>query len=328
MNKSIRIIGMAAMVMLLAVSCKKENQDGQRKVTLTAGIESNSGKHHFDPDQKKAFWDEGDKIMVNGNIMNLVQRDANNTWGTFTCNNWDGLLPGQTVLYAISPATEQKDYEGEEGKAWKSRVSIPLTQEFMDKEDFFKKPLPMGISDRPDDDDKDGVITLNFHNLANVYCLPVCNSNPSLDPITKVEMIKNDVNVTDSKGDIVPDDLDIVGDIWYPHYGSETANIEIIDGCSSHTITMNCKTEKYKNGVTVGNTTTTFYFTAYPVQLSEGITFNFYTGSEGNVLVASFVKEINSKIDYNRIYTLYKKLGTTTEPPVIYDLADYLISGK
>lgn len=304
------------MVMLLAVSCKKENQDGTRKVTLTAGIESNSGKHHFDPTGHKAYWDEGDKIMVNGNVMNLVERQAENTWATFSCNNWVGLLPSETILYAISPATEQKSYEGEDGLSWKSRVTLPLTQDYMETEDFFKKPLPMGISDN------EHGTSLNFHNLANVYCLPVYfnKSNVNAPVITKVEMIKNKVNVSGSKDDIVPDDLDIVGDIWYPHFGSEVAGIEIIDGCSSHKITLNCKTSEFPNGVTISNTSakpTNFYFTAFPVQLSEGITFNFYSEE---TLVASFEKPISSKIDYNRIYTLYESLN----PTVVYNLADYM----
>lgn len=313
MNKSIRIIGMAAMVLLLAVSCKKEKQEESRRVTLTAGIESNTGKTYiyYNPNEDDTgpftCWNKGDEIMVNGNRMYMVGEPEQSVdhpeWyhsATFQCDNWKGDVPGgKTTLYAIFPATEQEPYEDEQrNTCYKSRVTLPMEQTYIGDDDFMHN-LPMGMSNKG--------TTINFHNLSNVYRLPVYAENDIT--ITKVVMRKNKVTSLDPIGSWLPDDLDIVGDIWYPHFGSETQNIEIIGG-NSHEITLNCKTKDYPNGVTISKGSaapTIFSFAAFPVQLTAGIEFDFYKegDSDGNPSY-TIKKAVESKIEYNRIYELYK----------------------
>lgn len=312
MNKSIRIIGMAALVMLLAVSCKKEKQDENRKVTLSAGIENPSGKHHIEWATKWTHWDKGDVILVNNNEMVITSG-----WGTneayFTCDDWHGELPENTILYAISPATEQKSYQGVDGLSWKSKVTIPQIQNYL--KDSIHQPLPMGVSAEKN------AGALNFQQLANVYCLPVYfqKDGESIGKITKVEMIKNSAP---SREDIPGPEGDyIVGEIWYPHQGTETELVEIIS--ASETITLNCKTDKFQDGVDINSTTpTNFHFVAFPVQMRNGITFKFYTDASSDPVAVINKSLGGSSIDINRYYTLYETLG---ESPKVYNLAEHLV---
>ena len=290
MNKSIRIMGIAAMVLLLAVSCKKEKQEESRRVTLTAGIESNTGKTYiyYNPNVEDTgpftCWIKGDEIMVNGNRMYMVGEPEQSVdhpeWyhsATFQCDNWKGDVPGSKItLYAIFPATQQEPYTDNQGnECYKSRVTLPMEQTYIGDNDFMHN-LPMGMSNKG--------LSINFHNLSNVYRLPVYAQNDIT--ITKVVMRKNEVTnfnpiqvgIDQDQNPIylTPDNLDIVGDIWYPHFGSETQNIEIIGG-NSHEITLNCKTEDYPNGVTISKGSaapTIFSFAAFPVQLTAGIEFD------------------------------------------------------
>lgn len=314
-------MGIAAMVLLLAVSCKKENQEQSRQVTLTAGIENNAGKSYIYLGTPGPYtcWNEGDAIMVNGNYMYMDGKPDHApslpnciSYANFKTDNWKGNLPdGNIVLFAIFPATEQKTYKDDQGNtAYKSRVTLPMEQTYIGDNDFMHN-LPMGMSNKN--------TSINFQNLSNVYRLPVYNTSESDITITKVVMRKNTVTDfnpislgQDEQGNpmfLVPDNLDIVGDIWYPHFGSETQNIEIIGG-NSHEITLNCKTSAYPNGVTISknkNAATIFSFAAFPVQLTAGIEFDFYKegDTDGNPSYR-ITKPVENKIDYNRIYELYK----------------------
>lgn len=316
MNKSIRIIGMAALVLLLAVSCKKEKQDENRKVTLSAGIVNNSGKHHIEWGTKWTHWDEGDVILVNNNEMVITQGWGSNE-AQFTCDDWHGLLPEETILYAISPATEQKPYQGVDGLSWKSKVTVPQNQDYL--KDNVQQPLPMGVSAMI------GAGALNFQQLTNVYCLPVYfeKDRESIGKITKVEMIKNPQAAPSAKDNDIPgpEANYIAGEIWYPHQGTETELVEVISG--SESITLNCKTEQFPDGIDInGSTSTNFHFVAFPVQMKNGITFKFYTADSSDP-VAIINKSLGeSSIDINRYYTLYETLNGEQK---VYNLADHLV---
>lgn len=305
MNKSIRIIAMAAMV-LLAVSCKK--QEGTNKVRLEASIESPSGKAYTTLISPVSVWESGDQIIVNDNLMDLKSMNEDHDKGYFECDNWKGDIPdGTTALYAIYPATEQIENPKVE-KGWKSRVTVPSRQDYFDAS-INKLQVPMGISSVSN--------KLELHNLVNVYAIPVIADEDGL-VITKVEIEKalEPVDKFHVASEEYIDDLQIAADIWYPHYGSETADIDII-GDASYTIELNCKVDGYQNGVSISETTPTyFYFIAWPVQLGNGLKLRFY---DENGLICSRIKPIVSKIDYNRIYELRDSSedGNSPKPFVI-----------
>lgn len=286
MNKSIRIIGMAALVMLIAVSCKKENKDESKRVTLRAGMESPSGKTHID-NQWRTLWDNGDKIRVNGNLMYMESTENGNLWATFACDNWQGGLPGVTPsLYAIAPAADQKSWVNSQGKTcWKSRITIPANQSL----DYYQSNLPQGILA------ENGVTTLNFQNLVNIYRLPVYTEGEKT--ITKVTMEKIPTNDTD---------YPLVADIWFPHFGIDWTNVERVGG-ESYIITLNCGEGVKISKDSSMNGATYFNFVALPVPWND-LQFKLYSGE---TLVATINKHIDnlsdgsSPIEHNRVYTIY-----------------------
>lgn len=293
MNKSIRIIGMAALVLLLVVSCKKENQDGSRKVTLKAGVESPSGKTYVDASWR-VHWNQGDKIRVNNNLMDLEEMEVGDIWATFVCNDWVGPLPGETPsLYAIAPAAEQKSWTNTEGKTcWKSRVTIPANQTLT----YCQSNLPQGILVEA------GSTVLNFQNLVNIYRLPVYTEGDVT--ITKVTM---------EKIPAIGDNYPLVADIWFPHFGVDWSNVERIGG-ESFIITLDCG-----DGVKISNSSTQlgatyFNFVAFPVPWND-VEFKLYNGEN---LVATITKHIDdvwdeetqtlkNPIEHNRVYSIFAK---------------------
>lgn len=290
MNKSIGIIVMAAM-MLLSVSCKK--QEGTNKVRLEASIESPSGKAYTTLTSPTSVWEEKDEIYVNGNKMHLESMNEDHDKGLFACDNWIGQLPSETTpLYAIYPAIDQKPKAN--GDGWKSYVSVPSHQDYIDPKPN-KMRVPMGISSVSE--------KLEFHNLVNLYGVPVYTESGNDLVVTKVVMEKALSPVDEYNVGEFIDNLQIAANIWYPHYGSETADIEIIDD-ESYTIELNCKVDGFENGVEISKdpaNPTFFYFIAWPVQLGKGLILKFY---DEDGLICSKVKPIKSKIEYNRIYEL------------------------
>ena len=101
MRKSLKLMGMAAMVLLLAVSCKKEKQDEGRKTVFTAGIEQGTGKTyvHDDGSQYGLYWSDGDAIKVNG-VECALKSGAGKTSGTF-----EGDVEEKEKYYAVYPSS-------------------------------------------------------------------------------------------------------------------------------------------------------------------------------------------------------------------------------
>lgn len=306
MNRLLRIMGMTAMVLLLIVSCKKEKQNdsqGAKMVTLTAGIEQANSKIHMNIANTTSYWDDGDEILVNGNKLTASRIYAENTMAEFK-GLWNGDGPKGVQLYAIYPALEQQA-NGE--KAWKSRVKLPKEQNYYDNDVKIETGWPMGVSDY--------TTSLSFHNLANVYGIPVYTKQGDFPTITKVTMEK----ITDPDNEYVGgiinesygnDTYPLVADIWYPHTGTQYNDVTIYDeSASSYTITLNCS----NGGVRVSskeqvvpddpsNSATEFFFAAYPVQLPYGIIFTFYHDDD---VVSKIYKNIgNNKIDNNRFYDM------------------------
>ena len=101
MKKSFKIMGMAAMVLLLAVSCKKENKDennGEAKfMTFTAGISQGNGKTYLNG--SNLLWSEGDMININGSQFTLTEGGGTNK-GEFS-----GTTEEKGTYYAVYPAS-------------------------------------------------------------------------------------------------------------------------------------------------------------------------------------------------------------------------------
>lgn len=292
MNKSIRIIGMAAMVLLLAASCKKENQNGSRKVTVKAGIES-PAKTYVDG-ENFARWNEEDEIMINGSKLTLTEMLNGGKEAKFE-GEWlenEPLPDGEISLHCITPAVDQKKLGNGD---WGSWAQVLKEQTYIKENGRrFMDNLPMGCHTTT-------INNIEFHNLTSVFRIRVYASTSK--NISKVEMIKNTGTPLGHDGDGHYDDYPIAGTIWYPHAGNDLQNLELVDDeQKSYTITLNCGT----NGVAVStseSTPTDFYFVAWPVQMGRGVIFKFYDME--NNLVASIEKPINIEdtVEPNTIYT-------------------------
>ena len=101
MKKSFKMLGMAAMVLLLAVSCKKENKEeaaGETKaITFTAGISQGNGKTYLN--DHTLLWSDGDKIKINDGIFTLTEGKGTNK-GVF-----EGEAEEADVYYAVYPSS-------------------------------------------------------------------------------------------------------------------------------------------------------------------------------------------------------------------------------
>ena len=131
MRKSLKLMGMAAMVLLLAVSCKKEKQDEGRKTVFTAGIEQGTGKTyvHDDGSEYGLYWSDGDAIKVNG-VECALTSGAGKTSGTF-----EGNVEESEKYYAVYPSSA-----GFAGTT--ATFNIPETQAFADGT-FASQTAPM-----------------------------------------------------------------------------------------------------------------------------------------------------------------------------------------
>ena len=104
MKKSLKMMGIAAMVLLFAVSCKKEKQnEGQgetRTLTFTAGISQGNSKTWVDGGT--LYWSENDQININGTTFKLIE-GADTQKGTFqaeskTAETYYAVYPASNVL--------------------------------------------------------------------------------------------------------------------------------------------------------------------------------------------------------------------------------------
>ena len=120
MNRTLRLVGMAAMVLLLAASCKKEkqNEEGLVMKTFSAGIAQNGNAktglipegdastadgHYF-----KQVWLENDKINVNGNTFSIEPSSITPTTNGCTAT-FSGLVKPSEKYYAVYPVSENEN---------------------------------------------------------------------------------------------------------------------------------------------------------------------------------------------------------------------------
>lgn len=273
---------MAAVLLMLVASCKKENSS---KVVLRAGIVDSPSKTYVNIAGPWTSWKDTDHIMVNGNEMYLTNKYEGRPGvfdhADFTCDNWKGHVPDGTIqLYAISPAAEQ--VQNNDG-TWKSKISLPATQSYI--ENGFMDDLPMAVSNAGE--------AVNFQNLTCIFGVPVRTESNGLI-IRKVELA--------CAGSQYP----LVAQAWWPHWGQESLDldqVEIISG-ASRTITLDCG-----DGVVIPTDTKgiEFFFASFPVLPKDSeLDINFYV----------------NKNDAEPVATIHKILSGKTEPNSIYDLVE------
>ena len=128
-------MGMAAMVLLLAVSCKKENKnEGQgetKAMTFTAGISQSGSKTYADGYNLK--WSVGDVININGAPFTLTEGE-NTASGKF-----DGTTTETGLYYAVYPYKDGNTVDPETGIA---TITLPAEQPFVEGT-FAKDVAPM-----------------------------------------------------------------------------------------------------------------------------------------------------------------------------------------
>ena len=155
MNRTLRLVGMAAMVLLLAASCKKEkqNEDGLVMKTFSAGIaqnggaktglipqgNANEGTHFF-----QQTWLSTDVINVNGQQFPIVASsitpvNPESPEGGCTAE-FQGLVKPSDNYYAIYP------YDGTNTKAVYNKSDHTATFVIPEVQTVTKTTAPDGVS--------------------------------------------------------------------------------------------------------------------------------------------------------------------------------------
>ena len=161
MKKSFKMMGMAAMVLLLAVSCKKENKEeavGETKaMTFTAGISQGNGKTYLN--DHNLLWSEGDVININNQTFQLTEGKGTSK-GVF-----EGKAEEATTYYAVYPALGSLD-----GNT--ATITLPAVQPYV-AGSFDKGIAPMVAMT---DDSKSftftnvcGLLRLDFTNISKQF---------------------------------------------------------------------------------------------------------------------------------------------------------------
>lgn len=105
MKRILSLFGMVAMVLLLTVSCKKEENNGMKTVKISVKIDQTEGKHYVDGSLQR--WSVGDKIKVNGIVLEEVAIHDDPTTGSFAV--FEGMISEDAVFeptyYGVYPST-------------------------------------------------------------------------------------------------------------------------------------------------------------------------------------------------------------------------------
>ena len=122
MKRTFSLIGMAAMVLLLSVSCKKEEKNGMKTVRFDAGIEQDGGKHYIN-NLYEQYWTLGDMIKVNGIDLEAIFVDNPDLHQGFSV--FEGTMPEdqefKAPYYAVYPSTSRMyTYEGTGETGWET----------------------------------------------------------------------------------------------------------------------------------------------------------------------------------------------------------------
>ena len=243
-------MGMAAMVLLLAVSCKKENKnDGQgetKAMTFTAGISQSGSKTYADGYNLK--WSEGDAININGDPFTLTE-GANTASGKF-----DGTTTETGLYYAVYPYKDGNTVDPETGIA---TINLPAEQPFVEGT-FAKDVAPMVAKT---DDSK----SFRFTNIFGVLKINVCGGKDESFTVNKIVLQSADPE----------ENLAGKGTVTIAGSGNEKLAITE-DGTKAITLTF-----AESQSITFdGNTTHSFVFVLPDGSLKHGFNVDLYYGDK------------------------------------------------
>lgn len=139
MKRTFSLLGLTAMVLLLTVSCKKEEKDGTTIVRLNAGIEQQTGgKHFINLVDYEQFWTKGDKIKVNQIEFTAVSVDNpehHQGYSVFEGKISEGATFEQPYYGVYPSSSEMFLWDGEEEEHWK-KGNHCLGIEFKDQQNY------------------------------------------------------------------------------------------------------------------------------------------------------------------------------------------------
>ena len=243
-------MGMAAMVLLLAVSCKKENKnDGQgetKAMTFTAGISQSGSKTYADGYNLK--WSVGDVININGDPFTLTEGE-NTASGKF-----DGTTTEMGLYYAVYPYKDGNTVDPATGIA---TITLPAEQPFVEGT-FAKDVAPMVAKT---DDSK----SFRFTNIFGALKINVCGGKDESFTVNKIVLQSADPE----------ENLAGKGTVTIDGSGNEKLVITE-DGTKAITLTF-----AESQSITFdGNTTHSFVFVLPDGSLKHGFNVDLYYGDE------------------------------------------------
>lgn len=263
MKRTLRLVGVAAMVLLLAASCKKDekNNGETQRMTFTAGIEQGNSKTGLTPNGSHAFnqvWSEGDAINVNGTTFGL--KNGANT----DCAEFDGeVIPAETY-YAVYPATATLNSS-------EVTFNLPASQTYLENS-YASNLAPMAAKSTDEN--------LSFTNLCGLMELGLKGENIT---VTSLELSC---------------DKPICGQTAEYTIGGDAALAMPAE--AGKTITMNCVTEEFSQGVQLDKTdATSFIFVLPPVTEGDFSLKVTYSGGTQTITLHEDISIEAGKVAYN-----------------------------
>lgn len=286
MKRTLRLVGVAAMVLLLAASCKKDekNNGETQRMTFTAGIEQGNSKTGLTPNGSHAFnqvWSEGDAINVNGTTFGL--KNGANT----DCAEFDGeVIPAETY-YAVYPATATLNSS-------EVTFNLPASQTYLENS-YASNLAPMAAKSTDEN--------LSFANLCGLMELGLVGENIT---VTSLELSC---------------DKPICGQTAEYTIGGDAALAMPAE--AGKTITMNCVTTAYPNGVALNGTTpTSFIFVLPPVTEGDFTLTVTYSGGTQTKTLPENISIGAGKVAYNN--TPYKIEAGSSAPEGFVDFGTHV----
>lgn len=291
MKKTLRLVGVAAMVLLLAASCKKEEKNNGEKqmMTFSAGIEQTGAKTGLQPGAEqhsfKQVWKKGDAIRVNDNktVITLDEGCDGKETGTFT-----GEVTATGKYYAVYPTSATLS-----GST--ATFTLPESQKYV-AGSYESNLAPMAAYTENNE--------LNFRNLCGLMELSLTGTNVT---VTSLELSC---------------DKPICGQTSAYTIGGDAALAMPTDALGK-TITMNCVTTAYPNGVALNGTTpTSFIFVLPPVTEGNFTLTVTYSGGTQTITLPENISIGAGEAAYNN--TPYKIEAGSSAPEGFVDLGTHV----
>lgn len=290
MKKTLRLVGVAAMVLLLAASCKKEEKNNGEKqmMTFSAGIEQTGAKTGLQPGAEqhsfKQVWKKGDAIRVNDNKTVITLDEGCDDKETGT---FTGEVTATGKYYAVYPTSATLS-----GST--ATFTLPASQDYV-ADSYQSNLAPM--ADYTENNE------LNFKNLCGLM---------------ELSLVGDGITVT---GLELSCDKPICGQTAEYTIGGDAALAMPAE--AGKTITMNCVTTAYPNGVALNGTTpTSFIFVLPPVTEGDFTLTVTYSGGTQTKTLPENISIGAGKVAYNN--TPYKIEAGSSAPDGFVDFGTHV----